>query len=421
MSTIVYVLNRRGEPLMPCKPQRARKLLQSGGAYVVRKDPFTIKLRYTTSNYTQPLRIGIDSGSKNVGSAVVDEKNNVYYMSEVALRDNVSDNMTRRAMYRRTRRTRKTRYRPARFLNRRNSIRLGRYAPSIRSKFDSHVKEIEFICKLLPIVDMHIEVGQFDPHLMQKPWLKHYPWMYQRGNAAGYVNTAQYVLARDNYKCQHCLGKKKDSKLQIHHIVYRSQGGVDVASNLVTLCSTCHKKHHVGNMKLHSRIAKAVKSTLKHATHMNVIGSMLRKKYGQCSNVTFTYGYITKTIRRMFDFKKSHFIDAVCIAMQADKMIKLLSENVVIKACHARGNYRRTDGRHSQRMMLPKKVKGFRMHDKVRKNGEIAYIIGRRKTGSCGVKNLFGVRLDWEAVRSTTERLQAATSWRIESIHHQYV
>ena len=31
----VFVLNKNGEPLMPCKPQKARKLLAAGKAKVV--------------------------------------------------------------------------------------------------------------------------------------------------------------------------------------------------------------------------------------------------------------------------------------------------------------------------------------------------------------------------------------------------
>jgi len=32
--------------------------------------------------------------------------------------------------------------------------------------------------------------------------------------------------------------------IDIHHIVYRSQGGSDEASNLVALCRVCHKNAH---------------------------------------------------------------------------------------------------------------------------------------------------------------------------------
>ena len=34
-----------------------------------------------------------------------------------------------------------------------------------------------------------------------------------------------YVLNRDNYTCQYCKGKAKDSKLDVHHIIFRCYGG----------------------------------------------------------------------------------------------------------------------------------------------------------------------------------------------------
>ena len=44
----VYVINKRKEPLMPTKPQKARKLLKSGKAKIVKKEPFTIQLLQAT-------------------------------------------------------------------------------------------------------------------------------------------------------------------------------------------------------------------------------------------------------------------------------------------------------------------------------------------------------------------------------------
>jgi RRXRR protein len=41
---LVYVLNQREKPLMPCAPPKARALLKQGKAKVVRREPFTIKL-----------------------------------------------------------------------------------------------------------------------------------------------------------------------------------------------------------------------------------------------------------------------------------------------------------------------------------------------------------------------------------------
>lgn len=39
---LVYVLNNKGKPLMPCSSGKARRLLKQNKAKVVKKEPFTI-------------------------------------------------------------------------------------------------------------------------------------------------------------------------------------------------------------------------------------------------------------------------------------------------------------------------------------------------------------------------------------------
>ena len=70
---IVYVLNKNGKPLSPCKPQRARKLLNEKKVKVVSYKPFTIQWLYGTYGYTQPTNLGIDLGSKYTGVAISTE------------------------------------------------------------------------------------------------------------------------------------------------------------------------------------------------------------------------------------------------------------------------------------------------------------------------------------------------------------
>ena len=56
---------------MPTTPRRARLWLQARRARVVRRDPFTIQLRFETTSYTQPVTVGVDTGSKAVGLAAL--------------------------------------------------------------------------------------------------------------------------------------------------------------------------------------------------------------------------------------------------------------------------------------------------------------------------------------------------------------
>ncbi|AKB74001.1 hypothetical protein MSLAZ_0740 [Methanosarcina lacustris Z-7289] len=91
----VFVLSKDGNPLMPTKPAKARKLLQAGKAKVVRNTPFTIKLLFGSSGYTQPVIAGMDTGSKVVGCAAI-ANGKVLYQSEIYLRENVSKKMQER-------------------------------------------------------------------------------------------------------------------------------------------------------------------------------------------------------------------------------------------------------------------------------------------------------------------------------------
>ena len=60
---MVYVLSINNEPLMSCSNVIARLLLKQGKAKVKYREPFTIKLTYETTTYTQPLTLGVDTGS----------------------------------------------------------------------------------------------------------------------------------------------------------------------------------------------------------------------------------------------------------------------------------------------------------------------------------------------------------------------
>src|SRR5215472_2153861 len=111
---LVYVLAPDGTPLMPCSCVIARLLLKEGKAKVKRRTPFTIKLfTQPTTAFTQPLTLGVDTGSSIIGSAVADEQGHVVYLSEVTVRNDIATIMKQRAAHRRDRRNRKTRYRPA--------------------------------------------------------------------------------------------------------------------------------------------------------------------------------------------------------------------------------------------------------------------------------------------------------------------
>lgn len=56
---MVYVLSKDGQPLMPTNRHgKVRHLLEAGKAKVIRLCPFTIKLLYESTTYTQKLGLG---------------------------------------------------------------------------------------------------------------------------------------------------------------------------------------------------------------------------------------------------------------------------------------------------------------------------------------------------------------------------
>ncbi|MBC8457279.1 MAG: RRXRR domain-containing protein, partial [Deltaproteobacteria bacterium] len=170
----------------------------------------------------------------------------------VKLRTDVSKRVTEKRMYRRNRRSRR-RYRKPRFLNRKKNQVL---APSVKQKVDSHIKIIDFVKSILPITQTIVEAGKFDPYELKNPDVKGTD--YQKGEQFGYENVKAYVLVRDGYKCFFSKGCSK--KLHVHHIVFRSNGGSNAESNLITLCEKHHDQLHKGKIKLPPIKHKSLKS-----------------------------------------------------------------------------------------------------------------------------------------------------------------
>ena len=391
---MVYVISQDGKPLMPCSNSIARLLLKQSKAKVKKREPFTIKLTYETTNYTQDLTLGVDTGSGTIGTSVSKDNGDIIYMSEVVIRNDITGKMTQRAKYRRNRRNRKARYRKARWLNRANSIKNDRFSPTMQSKLHSHVKEIKYIKFILPITEMVFETGQFDTHLMKNPNLanpkiKH--WGYQKGINYGFENTKAMVLNRDNYTCQYCKGKHKDSKLEIHHILFRSQGGSDEESNLITLCHTCHKDLHSG--KINPKLSGKVKGNLKYATQMNSIRKQLFKLY---PDAVETFGYVTKANRLLLGIDKEHYYDACTIATQGN--IFTVKSNLYKKKCISDGDFQKTKGIRSEQPIITDKICGFRKFDKVRYFGNKYFIKGRMSTGYAVLMDIDGNKVDFSAM-----------------------
>lgn len=309
---MIYVRSTEGMVLMPT--ERCGKigyLLRHGKAHVVSRVPFVVQLDYDSTTYTQDVSLGIDAGSKHIGVSASSEKKEML-AAQVELRSDIVKLLSTRRELRRNRRNRKTRYRKARFDNRKKKD--GWIAPSVEQKIDSHLKVIRFVHKLLPITKTTIEVAQFDAQKIKNPEINGDE--YQQGDQMGFWNVREYVLARDGHKCIHCKGKSKDPILNVHHLESRKTGG-NSPSNLVTLCETCHKAYHRGEFDL--KIKRG--SSFRDAAFMNImrwaVYERAKKEFG---NVHLTYGYITKHTRIENGITKTHAADAFCIAKNVHAM-----------------------------------------------------------------------------------------------------
>lgn len=386
----VYVLDMNGQPLMPIsRCGKVRRLLRDKKAKVVQRCPFTIKLLFEPeASFVKECYLGVDTGSKHIGVAVV-SNDRVLYQSQTELRNNIKFKMDRRRAFRRNRRNRKTRYRKPRFLNRRNSIKKDRLPPSVKHKVQAHIDEIAFCKKILPVSDLIVEVSQFDTALMKNPSLineKVRHWGYQQGFNYGYSSRRESILHRDNYTCQ-CCGKK-NCRLDVHHIIFRSNGGTNDENNLITLCEDCHKKVHKGMIVLNK---KPKKMNLKHATHMSIIRSQLFKVYPQA---TETFGFITSENRHHLGLEKSHYIDACVIASGGLEFEPL--DVVYYKRKVSKGDYKLARGSRSEQKLPTGKLFGFRRFDKVKYIGKEYFIKGRTaKSGHADLMDIFGNKIDF--------------------------
>lgn len=399
---MVYVISKTGKPLMPCKPARAKHLLKAGEAKVVNTKPFIIQLTIDSTEEVQPVVIGVDLGAKTVGIAAVGN-DEVLYQAEARLRTDIHKRMETRAMYRRSRRSRKNRYRTPGSIkklgknrniyhskHRANALQEGRLLPSIKSRADTTIKVVKRMAKFLPVSHIVVEVANFDTQAM-RAGRRLRGWAYQRGPQYGFENVKMYVRARDKYKCQYC-GKRFPSDLEVDHIVPRSRGGTDRSDNLVAACHDCNQRK--GKMTAtefgYPKIQEQVKKSLKAAAQTMAGKTYTLESLSTIATVTTTYGYITKIDREVMGLPKTHWCDAVAIACGGNKVEPLgYYENM---RAVSRGARKQRQGKHSQRVARsPYEVFGFRQWDKVRlPDGTIGFVSTRRKTGSFRIQDVEG-------------------------------
>ena len=370
---------------MPCSPAKARLLLKAQKAVVKRRTPFTIQLTQTTGETVQPVTLGVKAGSKEIGLSASTDKAELY-ASIVQLRSDIVDLLSTRRASRRARRNRKTRYRAPRFNNRVHSKNKGWLAPSVENKINAHLSRVAAVRKILPVTKIVVETAAFDIQKIQNPDIEGTD--YQQGDQLGFWNVREYVLFRDRHKCCHCHGKSKDSILNVHHLESRKTGG-DAPNNLITLCETCHKAYHAGKITLKQKRGQAFRD----AAFMGIMRwTFFNRLKAQCPEIEVrnTYGYLTKNTRIRNGFAKAKTVDAFCIAgnLGAQRLGEYFFQKQTRK--HNRQIHKMSilKGDVRKRQQAPYEVKGFRLFDKVRFNGQEGFVFGRRSSGFFDVQTL---------------------------------
>ncbi len=343
MQNWVFVLDKNHHSLMPCHPARARELLSKGKAMVHKLHPFTIRLKIAVG-VTEPLRLKIDPGSKITGLAIIRESDGyILWAAELHHKQFMVKNkdgkmvtvMYKRSMLRRNRRSRKTRYRPKRFDNRKRPK--GWLPPTVKAKADCVINWIKKLMRLCPITAISIETVRFDTQKLQNPEIKGIE--YQRGTLFGY-EVWEYLLKKYGHICQYCHGKSKDTRLEKEHIIPKSRGGSDRVSNLTVACHTCNqdKGNHTAEEYGHPEVQSNAKKPLKNVAILNSTRWYIWNQAKEITdNLEMGTGGRTKYNRTIQNLPKTHYFDAACVGASTSQLKNTYIKPIIIRAV-GRGN-----------------------------------------------------------------------------------
>ena len=315
---MVRVVAKDGTVLQPTNRYgKVRRLLNNNKAEVICKDPFTIRLLYETTKEIQKVKVYFDTGGKYQGYAII-SNGKVIEKGIIELRDGIPELLKQRRSYRRGRKHRNKRYRPSRFNNRKREK--GWLPPSVKSKYNHIINWIDKLTSYLSDFEITVEIANFDIQKLKNSNIEGKE--YQEGDLYQYENSKQYLIFRENNKCQLCNKKKGKDSWNTHHLYKNKDCGTDSPDNLALLHSSCHKKLH--NNKLNSELRENAKKLVeqkskvkqfRYTTFLNIIKnrlySHLKDKFG--NKVSFTYGYITKVNRYNLGLEKTHYNDAIAM------------------------------------------------------------------------------------------------------------
>jgi hypothetical protein len=228
----VFVVDTNKTPLAPCHEAKARILLDAGKAAIFKVRPFTIILKRAVENPQVPdLRIKLDPGSRTTGIAVVDEASSkVVFAAELEHRGQfIKKSLDDRGGVRRGRRHRHTRYRKARWQNRRNKKK-GWLPPSLLSRIANVLTWVARFSRLCQITAISLERVRFDMQLLENPEISGVK--YQQGMLAGY-EVREYLLEKWGRKCAYC--SNKNAGMHVGRMSAKASGSFTIATGTKTI------------------------------------------------------------------------------------------------------------------------------------------------------------------------------------------
>lgn len=383
----VLVLDTNRKPLLPCKPGVVRSLLKHGKAAVFRHFPFTIILNKPIKDVIGGLTLKIDPGSKTTGLAVLDGDKVIFGMELTHRGHLIKKKLENRRALRHARRSRHTRYRQARFLNRKHSE--GWLAPSLQHRVLTTITWVRRLMMLMPITAIVQELVLFDMQAMDKPGIEIAE--YQRGTLAG-SEIREYLLEKWNRTCSYC--GCKNMPLQVEHIHPKSKGGTNRISNLCLACGPCNTKKGAKSVEVFlakkpevlKQIQSQVKRPLKDAAAVNSTRWALfnaLKKTGL--PVSVGTGGRTKWNRIRFGIAKTHWLDAACVGIM-DSITVLIDKSMIV-TCRGQGGRRKAVLNafgYPIRHNTLRPIYGWRTGDIAKFDGKL-YTVAPRTTGSFGI------------------------------------
>ncbi len=340
MSNYVFVLDTNKKPLEPCSPTIAKKLLKAGKAAVFSQYPFTIILKKAVDlKEVKPCQLKLDPGSKTTGIAAILQENKLVWAAELTHRgQQIKDDLESRRSLRRGRRSRKTRYRKPRFLNRKRSK--GWLAPSLEHRVLTTMTWVKRLIKICPISSIAMELVKFDCHKMQRPEISGKE--YQQGTLYQY-EVREYLLEKFNRTCAYCGAK--DIPLEVEHIKPKSKGGSNRVYNLAIACVPCNQAKSNQDIRefladkpsILKRVLAQAKAPIKDAAAVNSTRWTLFNALKE-TDLTLTTGTggQTKFNRSQQGLEKRHYLDAACVG-DTPKLEILTTQPLLIK-CAGHGN-----------------------------------------------------------------------------------